>query len=158
MKLYHKDIRGLIKEPYLSRGRVYFDTGKVQIISVGESHAKSKVVGSDVYRVTLEYDGPFLSGECSCPAFVYWGPCKHMAATGFALINFDREKYRLSTCSKHVDKQAYLENFLLKKTNQELISIIVRLNDQYPVIYEELEDKEYEQFIQNKPSKLENYS
>ncbi|WCR57668.1 SWIM zinc finger family protein [Wolbachia endosymbiont of Ctenocephalides felis wCfeJ] len=150
MRLYHKDISDLIKEPYLSRGRDYFNKGKVQIISVNESESKSKVVGSKIYRVTLRYDGPLLGGECSCPAFVYCGPCKHMAATGFALINFDREKYRSSVCSGRVDKQAHLENFLLQKTNQELISIIVRLNNQYPVVYEELEDKEYEQFIQSK--------
>jgi uncharacterized Zn finger protein len=91
MRLYHRDIKGLIKEPYLSRGRDYFNKGKVQIISVNESESKSKVAGSTVYRVTLWYDGPFLSGECSCPAFVYYGPCKHMAATGFALINLDRK-------------------------------------------------------------------
>ncbi len=66
MRLYYKDITGLIKEPYRSRGRDYFDKRKVQIISVNESQAKSKVVGSNVYRVTLKHDGPLLSGTCSC--------------------------------------------------------------------------------------------
>ncbi|MDM8335233.1 hypothetical protein QUS22_02380 [Wolbachia pipientis] len=34
---YYGDIEGLIKEPYLFRGRDYFNKGKVQIISVNES-------------------------------------------------------------------------------------------------------------------------
>jgi uncharacterized Zn finger protein len=112
------DITDLIEEPYLSRGRDYFDQGKVQIISVDESQCKSKVIGSYVYRATLWYDGPFLSGECSCPAFVYYGLCKHMAATGFALINLDRKKYRSSVRSEHAGKQVCLKR--LKKQIRSL--------------------------------------
>ncbi len=108
MRLYYKDITGLIKEPYRSRGRDYFDKRKVQIISVNESQAKSKVVGSNVYRVTLKHDGPLLSGTCSCPAFVYYGSCKHMAATGFALVELDRKEYRSSA---RPDEQTLFERF-----------------------------------------------
>ncbi|WCR59309.1 MAG: hypothetical protein PG978_000745 [Wolbachia endosymbiont of Ctenocephalides felis wCfeF] len=111
MRLYHRDIEYLIKEPYLSRGRDYFNKGKVQIISVNESQSKSKVVGSTVYQVTLWYDGPLLGGECSYPAFVYYGPCKHMAATGFALINFNRRN--TGHRSEHAGKQVCLKR--LKK-------------------------------------------
>ncbi|WP_395463205.1 SWIM zinc finger domain-containing protein [Wolbachia endosymbiont of Cantharis cryptica] len=158
MRLYYKDIRNLIKESYLSSGRGYFNKGKVQIVSVNESQAKSKVVGSNVYRITLKHDGPFLSGKCSCPAFVYFGPCKHIAATGFALIELDRKEYRLSVRSKHVDEQALFERLLLKKTNQELISIIIRFNKHHPEIFEDLEDEEYEQCTQSEFPKFENYS
>ncbi|WP_264328779.1 SWIM zinc finger family protein [Wolbachia endosymbiont (group A) of Andrena hattorfiana] len=154
MRLYYKGITGLIKEPCLSSGRDYFNKRKVQIISVNESQAKSKVVGSNVYRVTLKHDGPLFSGTCFCPAFCYFGPCKHMAATGFALIDLDREEYRSSA---RPDEQTLFERFLLKKTKQELISIITRSSEHYPEIFEELEDKEYEQFTQSKFSKSENY-
>ncbi|MCM1001522.1 MAG: SWIM zinc finger family protein [Wolbachia endosymbiont of Melophagus ovinus] len=118
MRLYHRDIEYLIKEPYLSRGMDYFNKGKVQIISVNESESKSKVVGSTVYRVTLWYEGPLLGGECSCPAFMYYGPCKHMAATGFALIYLNRKKYRSSVRSEHADKQVCLKR--LKKQIRSL--------------------------------------
>jgi uncharacterized Zn finger protein len=116
MRLYHRNIKGLIKEPYPSRGRDYFNKGKVEIISVDESQSKSKVAGSTVYRVTLRYDGPFLSGECSCPAFVYCGPCNHMAATGFALINLNRRN--TDHCSEHAGKQVCLKR--LKKQIESL--------------------------------------
>ena len=116
MKLHYEDITDLIEEPYLSRGRDYFNQGKVQIISVDESRCKSKVIGSYVYRATLWYDGPFLSGECSCPAFVYFGPCKHMAATGFALINLSRRN--TGHRSEHAGKQVCLKR--LKKQIRSL--------------------------------------
>ncbi|MEY2392910.1 SWIM zinc finger family protein [Wolbachia endosymbiont of Tettigetta isshikii] len=90
----------------------------MQIISVNESKSKSKVVGSTVYQVTLWYDGPLLGGECSYPAFVYYGPCKHMAATGFALIYLNRKKYRSSVRSEDTDKQVCLKR--LKKQIRSL--------------------------------------
>ncbi len=42
-------------------------------------------------------------------------------------------------------------------TRYKLISIITRSSKHYPEIFEELEDKEYEQFIQSELSKSENY-
>ncbi|WP_265038161.1 hypothetical protein [Wolbachia endosymbiont (group A) of Hylaeus communis] len=43
-----------------------------------------------------------------CPAFVYYGPCKHMAATGFALVALDRKEYRSSA---RPDEQTLFERF-----------------------------------------------
>jgi uncharacterized Zn finger protein len=30
-----------------------------------------------------------IQGRCSCPAYADFGPCKHIAATGFAAIAHD---------------------------------------------------------------------
>ncbi|WP_353274649.1 hypothetical protein [Wolbachia endosymbiont (group A) of Ennomos erosarius] len=77
-----------------------------------------------------------------------------LSATGFALVELDRKEYRSSA---RPDEQTLFERFLLRKTKQELISIITRSSKHYPEIFEELEDKEYEQFIQSELSKSENY-
>ncbi|WP_237342962.1 SWIM zinc finger family protein [Wolbachia endosymbiont of Folsomia candida] len=144
MRLNYKDIRDFIKESYITKGRGYFDDGMVQIVSVNESHAESNVTGSSVYQVTLKHNGQYLTGKCSCPALGYCGPCKHMAATCFALIQLDRQEYRSSL--EYVDEQDRLEKLLIKKTKQELIPIIVRFSDRHPEILEELEDEEYEEY------------
>ncbi|AAW70839.1 Predicted protein [Wolbachia endosymbiont strain TRS of Brugia malayi] len=60
----------------------------VHIVSVSNFDVKLKVVGSGVYKVTLRHDGNSLDGECFCPAFDF-GPCKHIAATDFALIQYN---------------------------------------------------------------------
>ncbi|WP_368666738.1 SWIM zinc finger family protein [Wolbachia endosymbiont of Mansonella ozzardi] len=62
--------------------------------------------------------GTFLSGKCSCPAFVYFGPCKHTAAIGFALVNFDRKKCRSSVHSEYAGRQVCLKR--LKKQIKSL--------------------------------------
>ncbi|WP_369408750.1 SWIM zinc finger family protein [Wolbachia endosymbiont of Pentalonia nigronervosa] len=145
IKLNRAYIKDLIDEPYFSRGEFYFNNGMVHIISVKDYCVKSKVVGSGVYRVTLRYGGKHLDGECSCPAFENWGPCKHMAATGFALIQYNSHGYQSSSeCSDRIDEQNRFEKALRKKTKQELIEIIIRLSDCYPEIIDELEDDDEE--------------
>ncbi|OWZ25569.1 SWIM zinc finger family protein [Wolbachia endosymbiont of Wuchereria bancrofti] len=61
----------------------------VHIVSVSNFDVKLKVVGSGVYKVALRRDGNSLDGECFCPAFENFSPCKHIAATDFALIQYN---------------------------------------------------------------------
>ncbi|WP_265036304.1 SWIM zinc finger family protein [Wolbachia endosymbiont (group A) of Anomoia purmunda] len=144
MKLNRGNIEDLVDEPYFSRGEFYFNHGLVRIISVSDFDVKSKVVGSRVYKVTLKYNGQCLGGECSCPAFENFGPCKHMAATGFALIQYNKQGYCSSAeCSDRIDEQDRFEKLLLKKTKQEFVAIVIRLSDYCPeIIVDELEDEE----------------
>ena len=148
MELNYKDIRDLIKKKsYLASGRDYFKHGVVSITSIKGSSVKSEVVGSHEYQVTLKHNGQYLDGKCSCPAYKYYGPCKHMAATGFALIHSDRKEYRESLGC--INDRAYCEKLLLKREKKDLISIIMRLNGEHPEIIEDLEDEEYEKYKKN---------
>ncbi|AWW50873.1 SWIM zinc finger family protein [Wolbachia endosymbiont of Folsomia candida] len=144
MKLNRGDIENFVDEPYFSRGEFYFNHGLVRIISVSDFDVKSKVVGSRVYKVILKHNDQCLDGECSCPAFENFGPCKHIAATGFALIQYNRQGYYSSAeCSDRIDEQDRFEKLLLKKTKQELVAIVIRLSDYCPeIIIDELESQE----------------
>ncbi|WP_265034414.1 MULTISPECIES: SWIM zinc finger family protein [unclassified Wolbachia] len=145
MRLSHEDIKDFINEPYFSRGEFYFNHRMVHIVSVSDFDVKSKVVGSGVYKVTLRRNGNSLNGECSCPAFENFGPCKHMAATGFALIQYNQRGYKSSReCSDRINEQDHFEKLLLKKTKRELIEMILNLSVYYPEIVSELEYEEYE--------------
>jgi uncharacterized Zn finger protein len=86
MKLTESDLESLIDEPFLERGHRYFRDGVVEVLESGESSASGSVSGSKDYRVTLHLNKGDLSGHCTCPAYADIGPCKHMAALGYALI------------------------------------------------------------------------
>lgn len=144
MKLNYKDIRDLVKKPYLSRGRDYFKKGVVKIKSDKDSCIKSEVVGTDVYQVVLKHNGQYLNGKCSCPAYKNYGPCKHMAATCFTVIHSDRKEYRKSLGC--IDEQVNCKRLLLKKEKKDLISIIMSLSSEHPEITEDLEDEEYGEY------------
>lgn len=143
MKITTSDLTNLIDEPYLSRGQEYFQGGLVELISIGAGEVKAKAVGSRVYRVTLTNKRSRLEGQCSCPAFEDFGPCKHMAAVGFAVIASQSEGYSPSSvCREYIEQQASFEEVLLKKTKNDLVSIILRLSDYYPEVIEEVMDEE----------------
>ena len=87
MKIRLEDVRKLVQEPYLSRGKEYFLDGLVKLMSVQSNAVKARIAGTRVYTVSLTLKSTTIGGGCSCPAFTDFGPCKHMAATCFAVLN-----------------------------------------------------------------------
>jgi uncharacterized Zn finger protein len=86
MKITESDLESLIDEPFLERGHRYFRDGVVEVLESGELSASGCVSGNKDYRVTLRLNKGDLNGHCTCPAYSDIGPCKHMAALGYALI------------------------------------------------------------------------
>jgi superfamily II DNA or RNA helicase len=66
-----------------SRGRSYFDKGRVQVTSAKAGEiVVAKVRGTESYRVKLRMRGGRLHASCTCPYFGPEGePCKHLWAT-----------------------------------------------------------------------------
>ncbi|MCG8340445.1 MAG: SWIM zinc finger family protein [Cytophagales bacterium] len=141
MRLQREQIRAFIGEPYFSRGEAYFKDGMIQIVSISDTLVQAKAVGTRVYNVQLVLENSYLDGTCSCPAFEDFGPCKHMAATGLAIIAYGQGAYNPSiTCINQAAEFEEFEKALRSKTKDELISIIIRLSDYYPEIIDELNE------------------
>ena len=68
------------------RGEEYARAGQVAITSVGQSEFEAVVHGSSVYDVTVRWDDYYLDHDCTCPAHIDYGICKHIWA---ALSVFD---------------------------------------------------------------------
>jgi uncharacterized Zn finger protein len=140
MQLRRDHIQNLIDEPYYSRGYDYFQNGMVQLVSVVSNCVKARVVGNRVYNVILILKNSELDGECTtCPAYEDFGPCKHMAATAFAVMAARSYRYNESEqCASQVNEHNELKKILRKKTKEELISIIFKLTDDYSEIIDVL--------------------
>ncbi len=138
MNVTLEQIKGLVEEPYFSRGEKYFKDRMIKISSVSEVEVKAKVLGSVVYAVELFLKNEQLDGRCSCPAFHDIGPCKHIAAVGIALIAHKKGKYQASFgCVDQIDEYEKFETVLKSKSKNELISIILRMSSSCPeIIYE----------------------
>lgn len=136
MKIRLEDIRSFIQEPYLSRGKEYFSDGLVKLLVVKSNEVKARIAGSSVYTVLLTFKNNALGGRCSCPAFVDFGPCKHMAATCFALLNTS-QPHMNEDAAYRFDEVEGLEKHLrtLKKT--ELIELILDAAGKYPEILDD---------------------
>lgn len=142
MEITHDELKSLIEEPYLSRGKAYFQEGLVDLIIIKPAQVKARAVGTRAYTVKLIRKGERIDGECSCPAFEDFGPCKHMAATGFALIHHYQQGYEPS--DEYFERMEFftaIERALSKMKKEELISLILRLTNEYPEIMELLEEE-----------------
>jgi superfamily II DNA or RNA helicase len=71
------------------RGRHYFQTGKVQLVTAGPEAVEAAVSGGEEYRVSLRREGANLWVFCSCPYFEGGEPCKHVWA---AVLAADEKK------------------------------------------------------------------
>ncbi len=84
------DIRSMASDAAFERGRRYYQNGRVKRLEKdGEYDYYADVQGSRQYHVYLSVDdsGDVENFDCDCPAFeTYGGPCKHIVATMFELM------------------------------------------------------------------------
>ena len=144
MHLLDRHLNALIDEPYRQRGKQYVVQGLVELISITESSVSAKCVGTRVYVIHQKLSGEKLSGTCTCPAFADFGPCKHMAGVGYAVIAKRQTKYVPSeNYAARLKESERFDRFLMKKSKAELILIIknAAYDDQYllALIDDELE-------------------
>lgn len=128
MQITHSQLSFLVQEPYYSRGKDYFVSGMIEIIQSNANQVKAKAFGTRLYNVSLMLKGNKLTGECSCPAFEDFGPCKHIAATGLAVIaNNSTNSYEPSWRFKQQKSEIeQFTKFLMKKSKNELVDIIIQ--------------------------------
>lgn len=119
------EIQNLVAEPYFSRGKEYYAQGMVELKSVRLNKTKAKVLGSRIYEVVINRKAGILKAECSCPAFDDCGPCKHISATCFALLNKDYRPGKYYDKAKEIFED--MEDFLKSKSKAKLISIIMQM-------------------------------
>ncbi len=130
-------LENLVEERYRKRGEQYYADGIVELTSVTDKKAVAKCAGTRLYTTTINLNGNSLSGKCSCPAFDDFGPCKHMAATAYAVMN--KKNYAPSEAFhdiKEMDEQ--LQRVLQRKTKAELIDIIYQYVADDPDLYDYL--------------------
>ncbi len=69
-----------------SRGKRYFEQGRVKALKESEGAVTARVRGSEWYDVELRVEPVGLRGRCSCPVGTDGLFCKHCVATGLAWL------------------------------------------------------------------------
>lgn len=147
MEINEQELHGLISDPYFSRGRAYFKDRMVGFLVIEVEQVQARVVGSQIYNTQFKRIGKKLTGVCSCPAFQDHGPCKHLAATGLALMQHYKGGYKPSEdYEMQTEFLELVERYIKKRTREELIDLIFQLVCNDPnlrYMFEEYEE-EYE--------------
>jgi uncharacterized Zn finger protein len=125
MKLTLEQIRDLVDDRYIDRGRAYLAGGQLQLTKVTVDQVTAKCAGTHLYNVTLRLKGKKLWGGCTCPAVDEFGPCKHFAATTLAVM---AEKYSPSTSFlARQERVSRLERKWLRMSKSDLAALVMQL-------------------------------
>lgn len=117
----------MVKGVYRDRGLKYFLQGQVILKSVTPKTVKAQCVGTRVYKVQIKDMGNRLEAECSCPAFEDFGPCKHIAATAYAVMQQHSGGYKASEESlEECERLSKIESYLMVHKKNELVSMILQ--------------------------------
>ena len=80
MKL-SKKLAGDFSAAVRGRGMSYFFQGRVRIQHGSDSQVDGRVLGSQPYEVSIDWENGVLFASCNCPYGGSNGPCKHVWAT-----------------------------------------------------------------------------
>ncbi|MEL6539206.1 MAG: SWIM zinc finger family protein [Bacteroidota bacterium] len=131
MEITWEQLNKFVDEPYLSRGEKYCDEGLVGIVKEGKKYVKAQVLGSTMYEVTLRLINKRLSGECNCPAFEDFGPCKHIAATGLALLKGENYVYS-PVYERRAQGKSRIEELLIRQAKSKLVALLLPVINENP--------------------------
>ncbi|MBI2706862.1 MAG: SWIM zinc finger family protein [Proteobacteria bacterium] len=107
MKITREELYSLVNGPSLVRGKACFKEGLLEFISMEPSLVKAWAMGERAYKVSLSRIGQTLKGSCTCSAFEAAHTCKHLAALGFAIIQYYETGYEPS--QEYFEKAAFFK-------------------------------------------------
>ena len=133
MNVTEEQLALLVEEPFFSKGKDCFQEGYVGLMEVSEDHVEAHTVGKRLYSQSLYFSEDGLDGECSCPAYNLYGPCKHMAAVGFALMADSEGEYEPGEVYiQRVEFLVHLEQILKQKEKEELVELLIDIINHDP--------------------------
>ena len=136
MTLTEAQLRRYVDERYVERGREYAKRGLIVLNNVTDTQAKAGCFGSRVYAVELNLKNNRLSGVCSCPAFEDFGPCKHIAATAFAVMSAEAGTYHPHpNAIERTEEHQQIRNRLLDLEKSELVDLLMNSLDDEELNY-----------------------
>ena len=137
-----QEVKNLIHERYIMRGKKIILEGSVVIDQIKHDNAYAYAIGTSIYRINLFRQNNILFGTCTCPSFIDFGPCKHIAATALALLTPGYRPDNFYTEQK--DFFESIINQLTQKNKNELLDLIInsigKSTELLEIISEEISD------------------
>lgn len=127
-------LRALAGEQVFARGEAYHRGGYVEILSIEPGRIFAQVSGAEDYRTELTRGHKAIGGECSCPAFEYWGFCKHMVAAALAVNALTDD-----AAAKVVGARIRIRDHLRQQGVEDLARLILALAERDADLFRELD-------------------
>jgi len=136
MNLTLAQLQRYVDQRYVDRGRGYFEQGLVVLNEVSDNRVQATCSGERVYKTTLTEQGGHLDGDCTCPTFEDFGPCKHIAATALAVMASRKGMYAASNeAVERADGYRAIREHLLEMEKSDLVDFVLRIADEEDVLW-----------------------
>lgn len=117
-----------------SRGKAYFEEGRVSEIRADDDRIVATVQGSNLYRVELCEEDGALCYSCSCPFYEDTASfCKHCVAVALAAIQQKNEGGKKTKSTGVIKKETYgkaIETYLKTLDKGTLVSMLLHYSDE----------------------------
>lgn len=133
MIITQEQLMDLVEEPFFSRGIAYLQEGMVAFFEIEQEYVQAQVMDHKAHFVNLNLVDGELEGDCSCMALHLYGPCKHIAAAGLALIAHNGVGYRPS--ERYAEMMRFfttLREALMERDKESLVALLVTLINDDP--------------------------
>ncbi len=141
MRIGPGDVESYIDPRYIARGEAIAAGGGVVFADQRPEAVEGFCCGTRVYRTRLFRERGKLAGDCTCPAFAGFGPCKHIAAMARALEMQARGTYQPAPWSlERVESFVDLGAQLQQLSREQLIGLILDLTEDETDLLERVTD------------------
>jgi uncharacterized Zn finger protein len=125
----------------MKRGEQIIQEGSLVLQHIEQNNISAYAFGTSIYHVILSRKNNILTGTCTCPAFIDFGPCKHMAAAGLARLTPGYQPDELYW--KQKENFEHILRFLEKQSKDKLVHIIMQCIGQHPEMLDLFENDEH---------------
>lgn len=132
--IIEKDIKNLVDNTILARGKEYYNEGCVRTIEISKGKINAEVEGNNVYDVEIWIEEGEIKGICSCP--YNREICKHIIATLYQWVNRGKDKAR--DISEKITKSPEFNEYLEKLSKEELVRLVSDLSRSYKEVKRDL--------------------
>jgi uncharacterized Zn finger protein len=128
MNITQAQICELFEPRYMERGWSYMSSGIVVLTDIQPDRVNATCGGTRLYEITLTLTHGKLSGHCTCPAVDDFGPCKHMAATAFAVIEQAGHRYSPNRAFvERIEGSHRMKRRLMQLSKPNLVDLVIQL-------------------------------
>ncbi len=108
----------------------------IKITAVLKTSVSGRIIGDYVYSIKLFLGKSGLGGTCTYLAFADFGPCKYLAALGFAIIAYHKGDFHdlAEDFEGDVAEVGKFEKNLKNKSKDELITMILQISGWFPIL------------------------
>ena len=133
MRITREQLKELVEEPFFSQGERCFQEGMLELLDIEEDRVSARAMGAKCCFSSIYREYGELAGDCTCTFYTMYDSCKHIAATGLALMAHNQAGYRPSkTYEEQTEFFTGAYRLLSQQSKDTLVTLLMDVINEDP--------------------------